>query len=97
MYVCIYVRSFIELISLGGVRLSALGPLYQHLMMDDAECGAGRGMTIGRGNRRTLTKPASVPLCPKGLPHALTEDRNRTCRCGEPATNCLSYGTALWL
>jgi hypothetical protein len=34
---------------------------------DDGQIG---GMMIGRGNRSTRTKPASVPLCPPQTPHA---------------------------
>jgi hypothetical protein len=34
---------------------------------DDGEIG---GMMIGRGNRSTRRKPASVPLCPPQTPHA---------------------------
>jgi hypothetical protein len=35
---------------------------------DDGEIG---GMMIGRGNRSTRRKPASVILCPPQTPHAL--------------------------
>jgi hypothetical protein len=50
-----------------GVRLSPLGTaalfglLYQPRMIDD-ECGAVRGMRIGRGKRSTRRKLAPVPL-----------------------------------
>jgi hypothetical protein len=45
-------------------------------MIDD-ECGAVGGMRIGRGNRSTRRKPASVPLCPPQIPHDLTWARTR--------------------
>jgi hypothetical protein len=57
---------------------------------DDAEIG---GM-IDRGNRSTLRKPAPMPLCPPQTPHACP-DANPGIRGGKPATNRLSYGTAL--
>jgi hypothetical protein len=52
------------------------------------------GMMTGRGNRNTLRKPASVPICP---PKNLTRcpDENPGRRGGKPATNRLSYGTAI--
>jgi hypothetical protein len=56
---------------------------------DDGEIG---GM-IGRGNRSSRRKPAPVPLCPPQTPHACP-DANSGRRCGKPATNRLSYGTA---
>jgi hypothetical protein len=52
---------------------------------DDGEIG---GM-IGRGNRSTRRKPVLVPLCPPQTPRAA---RTRT---RAPATNRLSYGTAI--
>jgi hypothetical protein len=56
---------------------------------DDGEIG---GM-IGRGNRSTRRKPASVSLCPPQIPHA---DRTRTwaAAVGSQRTNRLSYGSA---
>jgi hypothetical protein len=45
--------------------------LYQPRMIDDDECGAVGGMRIGRGNRSTRRKPASLPLCPPKI-HYLT-------------------------
>jgi hypothetical protein len=51
------------------VRLSPLGTsainwsLYKRQIIED-ECGAVGGMRIGRGNRNTRRKRASVPLCP---------------------------------
>jgi hypothetical protein len=58
----------ISLVSCGGGRLSPLGTsatglLYQPRMID-GECREVCGMRIGRGNRSTRSKPASVPLCP---------------------------------
>jgi hypothetical protein len=62
-----------------GVRMSTLGTvattglLYQPQMIDDGDCGAIDGTKIGRGNRSTQRKPASVPLCPPQIPHDLTQ------------------------
>jgi hypothetical protein len=57
----------------GGVQLGPLGtaatnrPIVPALGdYDDGEIG---GM-IGRGNRSTRRKPASMPLCPPQTPHA---------------------------
>jgi hypothetical protein len=90
--------SFFFLVSLGGVTLSPLGTsatvglLYQRRMIDD-DYGAVGGMRFGRGNRSTRRKPAPVPLCPPPIPHDLGSNPGR--RGGKPATNRLSYGTAL--
>jgi hypothetical protein len=46
-------------------------------------------------NRSILKKLASVPLCPPRIPHNLTWTRTRGRRGGKPATNRLSYGTAV--
>jgi hypothetical protein len=51
--------------------------------------GAVGGMRIGRGNRSTTP----VPLCPPQIPLDLGSNPGR--RGGKPATNRLSYGTAL--
>jgi hypothetical protein len=59
----------------------------------DYEDGEFRGMMIGRGNRSTRSKPAPVPLCPTQIPQYMT-GRNTGSRCGKPATNPLSYGSA---
>jgi hypothetical protein len=71
--------SFFFLVSLAGVKLSPLGTsatvglLYQPRMIDDDDnYGAVGGMRIGRGNRSTRRKPASVPLSPPQIPHDLT-------------------------
>jgi hypothetical protein len=53
------------------VRRPLTGLLYQPRMIGD-ECRAVGGMSIGRGNRSTRRKPASVPLCPPQIPHDLT-------------------------
>jgi hypothetical protein len=69
------------IIIISGVRLSPVGtaanidPLYQPQMIDDGDCGAIGGMTIGRGNRNIWRKPAPVPLCQT---HDLTGARTRT-------------------
>jgi hypothetical protein len=63
------------------VRLSSLGTaatigqLYEPLMIDDGDCGAIGGMTIGRGNRNTRRKPALVPFCAPQIPRDLTRAR----------------------
>jgi hypothetical protein len=60
---------------LSGAKLS---PLYcDHYWSivpapDDGDCGAVSGMKIGRRNRSTRRKPASVPLCSPQIPHDLT-------------------------
>jgi hypothetical protein len=41
------------------------------------ECGAVRGMRIGRGNRRIRREPAQMSLCPPQIPHDLTCNRTR--------------------
>jgi hypothetical protein len=81
----------------GGVQLGPLGtaatkrPTVQATGdYDDGEIG---GMKIGRGKQSTWRKPAPVPLCPPQTPHACP-DANSGRRCGKPATNRLSYGTA---
>jgi hypothetical protein len=43
-------------------------------MIDGDECGAVRGMRIGRGDQSTWREPAPVPLCPTQIPHDLTWD-----------------------
>jgi hypothetical protein len=58
---------------------------------DDGEIG---GMMIDRGNRSTRRKPAPrAALSTK--PHILCPNANPGRRGGKPATNRLSYGTAL--
>jgi hypothetical protein len=62
------------------VRRTLIGLLYQPRMID--ECRAIGGMRIGRGNRSTRRKPASVPLFPPRIPHDLTWARTRTAAVG---------------
>jgi hypothetical protein len=49
---------------------------------DDDNCGSIGGMRIGRGNRCTRRKPASVPLCLPQIPHDLTRARTRAAAVG---------------
>jgi hypothetical protein len=79
-----------------GVQLGPLGTAATNRPIvpapvdyDDGEIG---GM-IGRGNRSTQRKPAPVPLCPPQTP-TCCPDANPGRRCGNPASNLLSYGTA---
>jgi hypothetical protein len=58
------------------VRRPLIGLSYQPRTIDD-ECGAVGKMRIGRGNRSTRRKPASVPVCPPQIPHDLTRARTR--------------------
>jgi hypothetical protein len=51
-------------------RRPLTGLFYQPRMIDD-ESGAVGGMRIGRGNRSTRRKSASVPLYPPQIPHDL--------------------------
>jgi hypothetical protein len=52
------------------------GLLYGPQMIDD-DCGAIDRMRIGRGNRSTRRKPASMPLSPPQIPHDPTRARTR--------------------
>jgi hypothetical protein len=72
------------------VRRPPIGQLYQPPMMDDDECGAVGGM-IYKGN--WMKEPTPVPLCPQQIPHDPGSNPYR--RSEKPATNRLSYGTAL--
>jgi hypothetical protein len=56
-------------------------PWYQPQLIAD-ECGALGGMRIGRGNRSTWRKPASVLLCPPQIPHDLTWAQTRATEVG---------------
>jgi hypothetical protein len=68
----------IVVIIITAVRLSKLGTaattglLYQPQMIDEGDCGEIGGMKIGRGNRNTRRKAASVQLSPPQIPHDLT-------------------------
>jgi hypothetical protein len=44
---------------------------------DDDECGAVGGMRIGKRNRCTRRKPASMPLCQSQIPYDLNWARTR--------------------
>jgi hypothetical protein len=57
--------------------------LYQPQVIDDGDCGAIGGMRIGRGNRSTWRKPATVPPSPPQFPHDLTRARTRAAAVGE--------------
>jgi hypothetical protein len=83
----------------GRVQLDPLGTVATNRPVvpalgdyDDEEID---GMMTGRGNRSTWRKPAPVLLCPPQTPHACP-DVNPGRRGGKPATNRLSYGTALY-
>jgi hypothetical protein len=74
------VGTYFFLISWGGgwewvhlVRQPLIGLLYQPRMA--YECGAVGGMRIGRGNRSTGRKPASMTLCLLQITHDLTGAR----------------------
>jgi hypothetical protein len=60
------------------------GLLYQPWTIDDDDddCGAIRGMRIGRGNRNTQRRPAPLSLCPPQIPHDLTRARTRAAAMG---------------
>jgi hypothetical protein len=76
------------------VRRPLTGLLYQPRMIDDDDCGAIRGMRIGRGNRCTRRKPAPLPFCAPQIPPDLTPGLNLDRRGRKSATNRLSYGAA---
>jgi hypothetical protein len=82
----------------GGVQLGPFGTTATNRPIvpapgdyDDGEIG---GRIIGMGNRSTCRKPAPVSFGPPQTPHACP-DANPGRRGGKPATNRLSYGTAL--
>jgi hypothetical protein len=61
----------------------------------DDESGEVGGMGIGKRNRSTRRKRASVPLCPPQIPHNMSRAGTRAAAVGgKAATNRLSYGTA---
>jgi hypothetical protein len=60
----------------------------------DYEAGEFGGTMTGKGNRSTRRKPAPVQLCPQQIPHDLT-GREPGRRGEKPATNRVSYGTAM--
>jgi hypothetical protein len=59
---------------ISGLGLSPLGTattsglLYKPQMIHEGDCGAIRGMKIGRGNRSTRRKLAPAPRCPPQIP-----------------------------
>jgi hypothetical protein len=57
--------------------------------------GTVGGMIIDRRNRSTRRKPAPVPLCPPQIPQELGSNMGHLG--GKPATNHLTYDTALFL
>jgi hypothetical protein len=65
--------------------------LYQPRMIDD-DYGAVGGMRIGRGNRCTWRIPVTLSTTNPTWPDL---GANPGRQGGKPATNCLSYGTAL--
>jgi hypothetical protein len=75
------------------MRRPLFGPLYQPLMTDYNECGGAEEMS-GRGNLSTLRKRDPVPLCPPKTPTRPDLGSNTSRRCGNMATNRLSYSTA---
>jgi hypothetical protein len=81
----------------GGVQLGPLGTAATNRPIvpaagdyDEGEIG---GMMIGKGNRSTRRKPATVPLFQPQTPHACIGAKPGR-RGSKPATNRLSYGTA---
>jgi hypothetical protein len=79
-FVCKYMNFFLPLMGSDWVHL-VLRPLfsllYQPRMIDD-DCGAVGGMRIGRGNRSTRRKVASVPLYSPQILHELIQVRALT-------------------
>jgi hypothetical protein len=65
-----------------SVRRPLIGLLYQPRIIDDDECGAVGGISIGRGSRSTRRKPAPVPLCIPQIPHDLSWARTRAAAMG---------------
>jgi hypothetical protein len=60
------------------------------------DCGEADGMQIGRGNRSSQRKPVPAPLSSITKSHMTRPRLNPGRRSGKPATNCLSYGVAIW-
>jgi hypothetical protein len=63
-------------------------------MIDDYECGAVGGMS-DKGNRSTRRKPVTASLCSPQIPHEPDVGSNPGLRGVKPATNRLSYCTAI--
>jgi hypothetical protein len=73
--VCCSVQFFLIRLVGGGVQLGRLGTSANWptvLAPGDYEDEEFGGMMIGRGNRTTRGRPASVPLCPSQIPRDLT-------------------------
>jgi hypothetical protein len=75
------------------VRRWLIGLLYLPRVRDGY--GAFGGMKTVRENRSTRRKPAPVLLCPPQIPYDLTWGSNPGRGGEQPATNRLSYGTAV--
>jgi hypothetical protein len=60
----------------GGVKLGPLGTSTTNWVTvpapGDYEDGEFGGMMVGKENRSTPRKPASVPICPPQIPHDTT-------------------------
>jgi hypothetical protein len=81
----------------GGVQLAPLGTAATNwpIVPASGDCDDGEiGGIIGRGNRSTRRKPTPAPLCPLQTP-TCCPDANPGRHGGKPATNRLSYGTAM--
>jgi hypothetical protein len=65
-------------------------------VMDDYE-GKAVGVMIGRGNRSTRRKPASLPLCPPQIPYDPTWARTRAVTVRTQRLTGLSYGAPIYL
>jgi hypothetical protein len=77
------------------VRRPLFGLFYQPRMIHERR--AVSRMRISRRNRSTRRKPAPLPVCPPQILHDLTWAQTRAACGGKPATNRLSYNTALIL
>jgi hypothetical protein len=77
------------------VRRPLIGLLYQPRMIDDDDCGAVGGMRIGRGKPKYSEKTCSSANLYSINPTWLDVGSNPGRAGGKPATNRLSYGTAL--
>jgi hypothetical protein len=51
-------------------------------MMDDGDCGAIGGMTIGRGRQSTWRKPAQFHFVHQKIPHDLTQTQTQATMVG---------------
>jgi hypothetical protein len=78
--------------SLGTAATTGL--LCQPRMIVDGDCGEIGGIKIGKGNRSTRRKNCPSAALSTTDPTWLDSGLNPGRRCGEPATNRLSYGAA---